>query len=272
MNPQASVPTAPTPAPTAALTGSLPQATGVTGQQTVHLPDPSTIGNNAQTQSVNAAFQGLNQDQLKAITSGAQTNMGIAQANASVNQQNYSLQASRLQSLATISNQMQQDNPANWVKKSSPDGGYNFFDGLGNPIGLGQYLNGTGQSPAAVLKGSTNPADQNLVDDYTVVEKIGQYLLAGDQKGLQTYDNSNFGGQLQPALQKLGITNNPGGYNQLVSGMMNYYSSVYGQNATTPPSASYLFGNNQQGNASTANAANQINSNPVNQLLGSLGL
>lgn len=271
MNPQTSVPTAPTPSPTAALTGNLPQATGITGQLTTQMPSPSSIGNNANTQAVDAAFQGLNQDQLKAITSGAQTNMGISQANAAVNQGNYSLQANRLQQISQLSNQLQQDNPANWIKKASPDGGYNFYDGLGNPIPLGQYLNGTGQSPAAVLKGSANPADQNLVDDYTVVEKIGQYLLAGDQSGLNKYDQSNFGGQLQPALQKLGITTNPGGYNQLVKGFTNYYSSIYNPQTATPPSASYLFGNNQQGNAATANSANQINNSTASQLQALLG-
>lgn len=256
----------------------------VPGAQTATLPgfNATTLPNGApvtpitgtlpalDTSGFKNAFDAMNAQKVAAQSSAGPVNMDIAQANANVNQANYNLQANRLQALANISNQLAAASPSNFSKKASPDGGYNFFDGSGKPISLSQYIQATGNDPATVLKGSTNPGDINYVNDHTVLEKVGQFLLSGDLSGLQKYDKTNFNGRLLPTLKQNGITTTPGGYQQLAQAFMNHYSNVWNPGATnSSPTDVSLFTNTPGGSALGAEVANQQNAGQtIASLLG----
>ena len=54
------------------------------------------------------------------------------------------------------------------------DGGFDFFDGSGNPISPFEYAQATGASPLDVLKDSTRGSDIALRDDYDAIIQLNQ--------------------------------------------------------------------------------------------------
>lgn len=90
--------------------------------------------------------------------SNAGTKATSANADVAVNNQKVDLQnkAAQLQAMSDASKYQQ-------VK--AQDGGFQFFDPLGNPISAYQYANATNKSPSEVLKNSENPIDKSYQQD-----------------------------------------------------------------------------------------------------------
>ena len=63
-------------------------------------------------------------------------------------------------------------NPKNFRMDPAEDGGYNFYDGAGNPISVYDYARATGARPEELLKDSQNPNDQKFVRDHAVVQSL----------------------------------------------------------------------------------------------------
>jgi hypothetical protein len=166
----------------------------------------------------------------------AMANLGIQSAvgkNATdINNLYNQYQQKHSQDILNATLQQQQQNPANFKRVPSQDGGYNFTDGAGNKITAWQYAAATGQDMSSVLKGSQNPNDQQYIKDESILNNLSnawysQDPLAQDKAAQQAgFKNAS---DLHSTLQKQGI-NTP---QDLWKAFMNSYPNVWGQGTGT---------------------------------------
>lgn len=164
---------------------------------------------------------------LGRINTGAAIGQANIQANNANNLDYYNFQNQRMQALVALNNYQQQQNPANYQRTQSQDGGYNFTDGTGKPITAWKYAQSTGQDVAAVLKGSKNPTDQQYIQDETNLNAISNAWASGDKSAINkaaTQAGFTDEAHLQSALQQAGI-NNP---QDLLQQFMRSYPNIWG--------------------------------------------
>lgn len=137
----------------------------------------------------------------------------------------------RLKAISTRLDEIQKlQDPKNYTFKPSPDGGLNFFDPLGKPITIGQYVKVTGDDPASILKNSNSSQDLQYVHDYNQLQDLVNSSLQGKtayEKQLQTLEEQYPG--IKDSLK--GIPTQ-----QLIQAFQGHYPNVYGttQSSVSP--------------------------------------
>lgn len=164
------------------------------------------------------------------IPSTTQGIVGQQQANA------YNAQTGYENSVAQKQLQVQRDqerlDSSKYNIQNTKDG-VKILDPLGNQVSVGEYASLTGANPADALKGSTNPQDQQFVQDYNNYE---QFLNAAMQKS-----TSKEAAQVYQGF----VTANPSLANmtpqQASSAFLSQYGSYFGQQQSgqTPASGQY---------------------------------
>lgn len=136
--------------------------------------------------------------QLAQSNRGAQ-GLGVAagyQAQADQNAQ----QAAAQQKAAELKDKAQQlkdmQDPNKFQKVRKDDGGFDFYDPLGNKIGIQQFSQVTGKSPKDVLKDSENSLDVQYLQDYKTMQEIANAYANNDKDTLDEIaargDDPNF--------------------------------------------------------------------------------
>lgn len=74
------------------------------------------------------------------------------------------------------------------------DGGFDYFDPLGNKITVEDYVRGTGKTKQSALEGSASAQDQEFLQNYNMVKKMREAIYSGDKETIE-----DIGSQLQEA-------------------------------------------------------------------------
>ncbi|HET8708926.1 MAG TPA: hypothetical protein VFL85_01455 [Candidatus Saccharimonadales bacterium] len=113
----------------------------------------------------------------------------------------------------------QMSNPDNYQKVINNNGGYDFYNPMGEKITIGQYAKATNQYASDILKKSQDPADQQFVKDYKNLQTLGQVMQSGDKAALQKLYKQ------QPDLKdQIGDMT----YDQLVKAFQQHYHNYIG--------------------------------------------
>lgn len=107
----------------------------------------------------------------------AQNEARIAEINADTQQKLAAMEAAK-------------DSPENFRREPAEDGGWNFFDGRGNPISARDYAKATGKQITQVLDGSNNPKDVKFKEEYQQLMEYGR-ALSGDQDAANKFKEKN---------------------------------------------------------------------------------
>lgn len=95
------------------------------------------------------------------------------------------------------------DDPKNFQRTPSEDGGWNYFDGRGNPISVNDYAKARGERITDALKDSQNPQDTEFLHEYDQTKKLGQVMSSGSQADLDKLYKDN--PDLKDRVDKLGV-------------------------------------------------------------------
>lgn len=95
------------------------------------------------------------------------------------------------QNIAKSNAQERANAKKNYQRKRAPDGGWNFYDGDGNPITAKDYADAFGKSTADVLSGSENPMDIGYQEDYQNLQDFVTALSTGDKAKVEAYYQTN---------------------------------------------------------------------------------
>lgn len=71
-------------------------------------------------------------------------------------------------------------NPSKWQQVQKDDGGYDYYDPLGNRVSIAQYAEVQGKRPHELLEKSQNSLDQQFVNEYGLLKDYTQAVYAGD--------------------------------------------------------------------------------------------
>jgi hypothetical protein len=154
---------------------------------------------------------------------GAQAQVAAANAKA---QEDYARKL-QIQNLSDKAQTMQdQGNPAKYQKVGKADGGFNFFDGAGNPITVQQYSQTKGTTPKQVLANSDNSLDQQYIAHYKLTQDLSNAIVNNDAKARDKIYKANPG--LQQATK--GLTGQ-----QILEQFIKAYPHVYGGNGPQTP-------------------------------------
>jgi hypothetical protein len=86
--------------------------------------------------------------------------------------------------------------PNKFQKVRKDDGGFDFYDPLGNKIGVQQFSQVTGKSPKDILKDSENSLDVQYLQDYKTMQEIANAYANNDKDTLDEIaargDDPNF--------------------------------------------------------------------------------
>lgn len=132
----------------------------VLGAQVNTAPGASPLGSFPELAKLYSSAPQVEQVHLKA--SGDSYNTGVTADNAAAAQQ--ASQQAALQKLKDV------QDPSKYQQVQKQDGGYAFYDPLGNEISAQQYASVVGKSPADILKNSQNPVDKAFVQDYNQLQ------------------------------------------------------------------------------------------------------
>ena len=112
----------------------------------------------------------------------------------------------------------------NYQQVKKQDGGYDYYDPLGNRVSVAAYAKATGKSPDQILKDSENSLDQQYVNDHANLTKLLGFIRNGDQQGAKDFLAKN------PGVSSKYINDNwktPGFADQLVKQFVEAYPNVY---------------------------------------------
>lgn len=165
MNPTVPTTTVPPPAPVQTPSDQYAQLkAAVLGAQSNPAPGASPLGDFPELTKLYSSGAQLQQQQLGSAApnynSGVQASADAAAANAS--------SSAASQKLKDLSD------PNKYRQEQAPDGGYNFYDPLGNPISASQFASVRNGNPADILKNSQNPIDKAFVQDYNSLQTYVQ--------------------------------------------------------------------------------------------------
>lgn len=112
----------------------------------------------------------------------------------------------------------------NYQQVAKNDGGFDFYDPLGNKITLHQYTQAVGKNPVDVLKDSQNNLDQQYIRDFNDMQDLVNATYNHDSKTLDSIFSQRPG--LKDAIK--GLTPD-----QLIQQFRSYYPNVYGDTGQT---------------------------------------
>lgn len=78
-----------------------------------------------------------------------------------------------------------------FTRKPREDGGFGFYDSVGNEISAYQYARATGKTAYEVLNDSDNPIDQQYARDYANLQDFMDAALSGDKETLNAFYKEN---------------------------------------------------------------------------------
>lgn len=170
MNPAAPpiVPTAPAAAPAPAPINPADQyaqlKAAVLGAQVNPAPGASPLGSFPELSKLYTSAPEL--QRVQGAGAAPNYNSGVdAQAAAAQRSADATAAAQKLKDLS---------DPSKYTQQQTSDGGYKFYDPLGNEISASQYASVTNKSPADLLKNSQNPIDKGFVQDYNSLQSYIQ--------------------------------------------------------------------------------------------------
>lgn len=131
----------------------------------------SLFGSTFQLAQSNRGAQGIG----AAAGVQAQTDERAQQAAAQQKAQELKDQAQKLKDL---------QDPNKFQKVRKEDGGFDFYDPLGNKIGIQQFSQVTGKGPKDILKDSENNLDLQYLQDYKTVNDVVNAYANGDKQFL----------------------------------------------------------------------------------------
>lgn len=140
--------------------------------------------------------------------------------------------------------------PSKYSKSVNNSGGYDFYAPDGTKISAQDYAQVTGKHVTDVLKGSQNTVDQNFVQDYKEVQKLGELTQQGGS-ALSDYLKKN------PDIQKQLNQEGAKTYSDVVSKFRSAYPQFFPQTSV-----------NDIGNAKNNNTP--INSTSGNSIIDKL--
>ena len=129
--------------------------------------------------------------------------------------------------------------PKNFQQIQKADGGYDFKDPTGQPLTVAQFAKVQNTTPDQILKGSTNPLDQQYVNDFNNLQKIVNAKIQGDQGTVNKMAYQLYGDQSKPitdpanvkVAQQFSTYLNSMKPHDLISAFTQYYPHVYGDQA-----------------------------------------
>lgn len=151
----------------------------------------------------------------KAGAGNAGNNADINEANRQATEQTQQANLQEQQKLQDRQAAIQ--DPKNYQRVLNSAGGYTYLDGSGNPITVNQYASATNTTIADALKGSTDPADEDFVNDYNDTMQLGQIMATGDKTALDKFYTS------RPGLQSFIKDNGIKTWSQYVSAFQQAY-------------------------------------------------
>jgi hypothetical protein len=179
--------------------------------------------------------QAINQmyaPQVEAAKAGLNTNAIVGKAATDVSNAYYQWQQQHMQDMLNAQMQQNAQNPANFKRAPSPDGGFNFTDGSGKPITAWQYGAATGQDMSAVLKGSQNPVDQQYLKDEATLNNLSNAWYSQDPQA-QTKAAQQAGFKSSDDLHKTLQAQNINTPQDLWKAFMSAYPNVWGSGTGT---------------------------------------
>lgn len=109
--------------------------------------------------------------------------------------------------------------PKNYRQEIADDGGYHFYDPMGNKIDVQKYSRAVGKQIPDVLKDSQNQNDARFVQDYKDLLDYGR-ALAGDEDNVKKFrDDKKYSGFLQRYKDK--------SYGQVVTDFKKSYTDKF---------------------------------------------
>lgn len=165
---------------------------------------------------------------------------------------NTDITVSNQKAAADAAAQAQKDiqDPSKYQKVPAQDGGYKFYDPLGNEISAQQYAQVTGTSPSKVLADSQNPIDVQYQQDYN---QLQQYIR---DKGAKNDPTAQANAKATEDLVKksYGIDLAKQSPQQVIQSFMQAYPTVYGLHTTGPQGTNALLPNKSAIKNQTAGA------------------
>lgn len=180
-----------------------------------------------------ASYSGLYQNLLKSSfqlpLAGAATNARTADQSIKVANAEAAAEEARAARVAALKEKQQKLKDAlegkNYQVVKKDDGGFDYYDPLGQKINLMQYTRATGKNAADVLKDSQNSLDRQFVADYNNLQDLTNAYLNKDWKKVdkvgQTLGLKNPGD-----LRKL-LETNQVKPEDLFKQFVQYYPNVY---------------------------------------------
>lgn len=164
--------------------------------------------------------------QVPAVSTAAGAAGGQAQNEDDAAKAAAKLKLQEVQDQLDQANQAKKDlnDPSKYTRQQNQTGGWDFYGPDGSKITAQQYAQVKGQHVTDALKGSQNTKDQEFLQDYQDVTKLGQVMQSGDKKALEKLYASD------PTLKKR-IGNMT--YSDIVKNFRSSYPDYFPTNTTT---------------------------------------
>ncbi len=235
MNPQSTIPTPTLQAPSAPPIQSPTDA--ASSYATLKAAVLGAQGNTAPGTSPLGSFPELNQiyglgnqaDQAKFAGAAPQYNTGVTVAN---DQANAAAAASVAQQKLTAL-----ADATKYQQVQKPDGGYAFYDPLGNQISASDYAGITNKSLADVLKNSQNPIDKAFTQDYKQLEN---YINDKQNSKSDPQAAANAAAVEAEVKKAYGINLAKESPQQVIQSFQQAYPTVFGGNKAGPQGTNTL--------------------------------
>lgn len=91
-----------------------------------------------------------------------------------------------------LAKQEAENDPKNYTRAVSVDGGYDFYNAKGEKISVGEYSRATGKQIPTALEGSQNQNDTKFSEDYKTLLTYGK-AMAGDDDSIKEFTKSEAG-------------------------------------------------------------------------------
>lgn len=171
--------------------GGSPNQTGGNASQMGNLQNLAQLKfQNGAGEAAQGAFGGNASNVADTEEKRAQNEARIAEINRDTNEKLRQVEAEK-------------DNPKNFQRVPAEDGGWNYFDGRGNPISVNDYAKARGERVTDALDGSQNPEDTEFLNEYNETKKLGQVMSSGSQSDLDKLYKEN--PALKERVDKLGV-------------------------------------------------------------------
>lgn len=212
MNPAAPTAAVPTPADQYATLKA-----AVLGASANATPGTSVLGPTPELDQLYGGTVGLERSQLRSAAPNGNTDIR-ARADA---QAQADAQAAAAQKLKAL------QDPSKYQQVQKADGGYAFYDPLGNEISAQQFAAVHNSTPSDVLKNSQNPLDRQYVNDFHQLETYinNKQRSGSDQKAADEAQKTEY-----TVATNYGIDLTKYNPSQLIQQFMQAYPTVYGGN------------------------------------------